>query len=40
MKSKVLRIVGALLTLAALFTASSACSFIIHQPKEPKCLRK
>jgi len=40
MKSKSLRILGAVATLFALITASTACTWILHQPKEPKCLRK
>lgn len=38
MVKKILNALAAVLILAALFTASTASSFLFYQPKTPKCL--
>lgn len=40
MKSKLFRVIGALAVLSALFSASTACTWLAYQPKMPKCLNK
>jgi len=39
MKTKILTIASAVVTLLALFSASTACIWFAYQPREPKCLR-
>jgi len=38
-KLSVFGIISAIISVIALVSASSACIFILHQPKTPKCLR-
>ncbi|NSW91622.1 MAG: cyclic lactone autoinducer peptide [Firmicutes bacterium] len=40
LKSKVFKVLGALVTLFAVISASSACTWLLYQPKQPKCLDK
>ncbi|HHV98310.1 MAG TPA: cyclic lactone autoinducer peptide [Clostridiaceae bacterium] len=39
-KSKILGVIGAIATLLALISASTACTWALHQPRMPKCLNK
>lgn len=39
MKQKVFGIIGAVVALIAMAVASTASFWLLHQPKEPKCLR-
>ena len=40
MVRKILGVISVIASLAALYTASTACSFIWYQPRTPKCLLK
>lgn len=38
-KSRVLMAIAAIATVIASSVATSACSWMLYQPEEPKCLR-
>jgi cyclic lactone autoinducer peptide len=40
MKAKIFTIISAVVSLFALFMASTASGFWSYQPREPKCIRK
>jgi len=39
MKARFLGIIGSIVTLFALFSASTACFVLTYQPREPKSLK-
>ena len=40
MKKRLFMVVASVATLVASIVASSACTFFLYQPEEPKCLRE
>jgi AgrD protein len=40
LNKKILTLAASVLTLVAVSIASTACSFFLFQPEEPKCLRE